>query len=325
MAAAVNSQAADKATSVTRPSEKGKLANFCGFLYDRQTGAVLGRTGKSWLEITVFYIIFYSCLAGFFAINLSIFLETLDKKLPRYYGKGSIIGVNPGLGYQPWIKADAESTLIRFDPADSSTYSKYVEVLDVFWSRYNASAPGLRHCSGTESNSNSSDLACSFPLDQFEKDGCGPPDYGFKNGTPCIVLTLNKLISWEPMAFPDNSLPKEIPPQVKENYKGDVAVACEGEYFADQENIGQLSYIPPSGISSKFFPFKVMETYHQPFAMVKFLGLQVGVLVEVECKAYAMNIEHDRTNRLGMIHFEMYRLPEKKKTIETKPNNTLQA
>jgi len=44
--------------------------------------------------------------------------------------------------------------------------------------------------------------------------------------------------------------------------------------------------------------------------MVKFESLQPGILVEVECKAYAMNIEHDRANRLGMIHFEMYRLPD---------------
>lgn len=308
MASAENSHPKGAAPSV-RPAEKGKLANFCEFLYDRKNGTVLGRTGKSWFEITVFYIIFYSCLAGFFAINLTIFLKTLDDKLPRYYGKGSIIGANPGLGYQPWIKGNAESTLISFDPADKSTYAKYLEVLDVFWQRYNASAPGLRNCNESENNRDSSNLACSFPLTLFEKE-CGPPDYGFASGKPCIVLTLNKLISWEPMSFPTNSLPKELPPQVKENYKEGVAVACEGEYYADQENIGQLSYIPPGGISSKFFPYKVMDNYHQPFAMVKFESLQPGVLVEVECKAYAMNIEHDRANRLGMIHFEMYRLPD---------------
>lgn len=310
MATSENSHAAVK--TVTKPSEKGKLASFCEFLYDRKSGTVLGRTGRSWLEITIFYIIFYSCLAGFFAINLAIFLNTLDTKLPRYYGKGSIIGVNPGLGYQPWIKSNAESTLISFDPDDNTTYTKYVDALTAFWSRYNESGPGLRTCNETESNSDESNLACIFTLQEFVDAGCGPPNFGFTEGKPCIVLTLNKLISWEPTRFPEGSTPKELPPQVQKSYNGDVAVACEGEYFADQENIGKLIYIPWSGIKKKYFPYKVMEAYHQPFAMVKFESLTPGVLVEVECKAYAYNIAHDRANRLGMIHFEMYRIPTPK-------------
>lgn len=48
------------------------------------------------VEITVFYIIFYACLAGFWIACLAVFVQTLDDKVPRYYGKGTIIGVNPG-------------------------------------------------------------------------------------------------------------------------------------------------------------------------------------------------------------------------------------
>lgn len=44
--------------------------------------------------------------------------------------------------------------------------------------------------------------------------------------------------------------------------------------------------------------------------MVKFEGLKRGVLVEVECKAFAYNIIHDRANRLGMVHFELFKLNE---------------
>lgn len=40
-------------------------------------------------------------------------------------------------------------------------------------------------------------------------------------------------------------------------------------------------------------------------AIVKFINPPKGILVEVECKAYSLNIIHDRTNRLGMVHFEM--------------------
>lgn len=295
----------ENSVSKAKPGEKGKLASFCEFLYDGKNGTVLGRTGKSWFEITVFYIIFYSCLAGFFAINLAIFLQTLDPKWPRYYGKGSIIGINPGLGYQPWIKSNAESTLIRFNPNNNESYAKYTDVLNAFWSRYNKSGEGLRTCTGSQTNRDNVTDACVFDLDVFEKNGCHPPYFGFDKGQPCIVLTLNKLIAWEPVGYPDNSTPSALPPKVKAAYNGDVAVACEGEYFADQENIGELEYIPPSGISKTFFPYKVMKSYQQPFAMVKFKSLTKGVLVEVECKAYAYNIVHDRPNRLGMIHFEI--------------------
>ena len=40
----------------------------------QDTGAIMGRTPMSWLLITVFYIIYYTCLAGFFIMCLSVFL-----------------------------------------------------------------------------------------------------------------------------------------------------------------------------------------------------------------------------------------------------------
>uniref|UniRef100_A0A914WDX4 Uncharacterized protein n=1 Tax=Plectus sambesii TaxID=2011161 RepID=A0A914WDX4_9BILA len=76
----------------SQPEKSG----FTSFLYNREAGTCLGRTARSWLEITVFYIIFYACLAGFWIACLAVFVQTLDDKVPRYYGKGTILGVNPG-------------------------------------------------------------------------------------------------------------------------------------------------------------------------------------------------------------------------------------
>lgn len=39
-----------------------------------------------------------------------------------------------GMGYQPWLKKDAESTLIKFNRSDNSTYAKYTEQLKSFLS-----------------------------------------------------------------------------------------------------------------------------------------------------------------------------------------------
>lgn len=118
-----NSAAIDGVSGKTtsRQPQPSKIRGFLTFLFDRKNGTVLGRTGRSWckffifslkscdlivfffvffsVEITVFYIIFYSCLAGFFAVNMAVFLYTLDPAKPRYYGKGSIIGINPGKSF----------------------------------------------------------------------------------------------------------------------------------------------------------------------------------------------------------------------------------
>lgn len=118
MAIEDNSTTADGVDKVAvRQPPQSKFRNFLNFVYDKKNGTVLGRTGRSWckflkryswtfqkwwvwfffsVEITVFYIIFYSCLAGFFAINMAIFLHTLRDDQPRYFGKGTIIGINPG-------------------------------------------------------------------------------------------------------------------------------------------------------------------------------------------------------------------------------------
>lgn len=40
--------------------------------------------------------------------------------------------------------------------------------------------------------------------------------------------------------------------------------------------------------------------------MVKFTSLPRNKLVLVECRAYALNIEHDITSRLGLVHFELF-------------------
>jgi hypothetical protein len=52
------------ATAV-KPVERGGWDRTRRFFYDPDTGAVMTRTGKSWLLITIFYIVFYCCLAAF--------------------------------------------------------------------------------------------------------------------------------------------------------------------------------------------------------------------------------------------------------------------
>merc|ERR1712107_721322 len=57
----------------------------------------------SWLKITVFYCIYYSCLAGFWIACMNIFFATLPENIdgPKWQQADSIIGVNPGVGLRP--------------------------------------------------------------------------------------------------------------------------------------------------------------------------------------------------------------------------------
>ena len=49
------------------------LEAFRYFLYDPDNGTILSRTPKSWALITIFYCIYYSCLAAFWYVCLLIF------------------------------------------------------------------------------------------------------------------------------------------------------------------------------------------------------------------------------------------------------------
>ena len=67
----------------TSPAPPPPSAGFVGFLYNKEKGEVLGRTGTSWAKIGLFYVIYYSGLAAFFIALLSIFLYTFtDNKAP---------------------------------------------------------------------------------------------------------------------------------------------------------------------------------------------------------------------------------------------------
>merc|ERR1712198_820953 len=60
-----------------RPKERHGWEAVKYLLYNPETGEVLTRTPKSWALITVFYLIYYSCLAAFWAAMMAVFLQTL--------------------------------------------------------------------------------------------------------------------------------------------------------------------------------------------------------------------------------------------------------
>ena len=96
---------------------------------------------------------------------------------------------------------------------------------------------------------------------------------------------------------------------------------CHGENPADRENMGPLVYHPDQGLSKNYYPYMNQEGYVSPAIFVEFENPQSeknstfsfshyflskeGVMIAIECKAWAENIEHDRMERRGIAHFEV--------------------
>lgn len=271
-------------------------------------------TGASWAKIILFYITFYSALAGFFAAMLAVFFQTLDDNKPKWTLDSGLIGSNPGLGFRPMPpEANVESTLIWYDLNKPDNFKHWVNENGRFLNEtYVKPHPNRVDCSfekpPTEGHT------CNIALNEF--GGCiSEKQFGYPDGKPCIFLKLNKIYGWTPQVFNDsNNLPKEMPNDLKDQVKDIIKskhnkmnmiwISCEGENPADVENIKSISYMPHRGFPAYFFPYLNREGYIPPLIAVQF-DVEYGVLINIECKAWANNIIHDRSERRGSVHFEL--------------------
>merc|ERR1712002_1202342 len=195
-------------------------------LYDPKAGTILTRTPLSWLKITVFYCIYYSCLAGFWTACLYIFFATLPHESfgPRWTMDDSLIGVNPGVGLRP-RNADKlidSQMFVLLDGDDNEHPSErlgegiinadYATRTEQFLKEYD--------------NKNMHDKNYQ-PFDYENELGeCGKFPYGYvvENSTqehidagrnvvaPCIFVKLNNIWDWTPEEYdPDTANP--APPE----------------------------------------------------------------------------------------------------------------
>ncbi|XP_055343783.1 sodium/potassium-transporting ATPase subunit beta-2-like [Paramacrobiotus metropolitanus] len=295
-----------------------KMRDFLNFLYDKSTGKVLGRTGKSWLQITVFYLIFYGVLAAFFAVLLVLFLQTLDTTQPKWVKEQGIIGNKPGMGFRP-TPPDTGSSLIWVKTTSgqpTETTQKYIDSLNEYLLAYDANSATHSDGSNIDCTNRRPDektkVVCRYPLEKL-----GPctkeNNYGYKHGQPCVLLKLNKIFGWVPEPYNATDIANKNYPEDLQRYvekqkitlKPDqLYYTCSGQDSVDKENIGPIR-IHPESFSPNFFPYENRPNYLTPVAMVEFLNPQQGVVINVECKAWAKNIEHSRTDKLGQVNFEL--------------------
>ncbi|KAF5289304.1 hypothetical protein FQA39_LY15142 [Lamprigera yunnana] len=308
---------------MVKKSEKTKWETFKSFIWNPNTNEVLGRTGPNWGKILLFYLIFYITLAALFAICMAGLYATLNKDRPKYTNLNSLIGTNPGLGFRPIADRTSEGALIWYNTKNLSTSVKWIQLLDEFLNDYavikvdpDKFSPA---CNFDQAPRNG--LAC--PVNTIDFGPCSPPNYGYNTSSPCIFLKLNKIFDWLP-EYINNSedlqmdMPQELADRIKvassKNESNRVWVSCEGEYDADKEHLNNTTfeYYPPGGgFPSYYYPFQHKKNaYLSPLVAVHIRNPTGGVLINIECRAWAKNIIYAGGNpeqRKGSVHFEIMR------------------
>jgi len=309
-----------------KPVERHGLEAISWFLYDKNTGAIMGRTLISWLKITVFYIIYYGLLTGFWALMLFIFFQTLpEDRIPKWIQNDGIIGQSPALGVRPGQSYELiDSSMIIFN-MDRETKASKEDVVPGYGEWANRTKTFLKPYSKEPKPSNLVDCSkakltndaqfCKFDISVLS--GCAGDNFGYDKGQPCIILKLNKIFGLIPQYCNDTkNLPekaKDMPETLKKRInavttknKNQVWVECHGENAADQESLGPIKYFPrEGGFPSTYFPFLNQKGYHSPLVAVKFMKPKVGQFLHVECRAWAGNIGYHKRDRIGRAHFEL--------------------
>jgi len=275
----------------------------------------MGRTPLSWLLITIFYIIYYACLAGFWALMLLVFFQFIEEKQPRWQQDASLIGRSPALGVRPgqtWDLIDSSMILFNKEKEIDEEYKVpgwggWVARTNEFLAEYKKVQSNGIDCANKDLKE---DEFCNFPLTNLGP--CDSGNFGYDQGEPCILLKLNRIYGLIPEYYNStDALPEEMPAEIKKRIaevadKNQVWVSCKGENSADKEGMGDISFHPSNGgFTEEYFPYLNQPNYQSPIVAVKFKNVAVGQFIHVECRAWAKNIGYDKRDRKGIAHFEL--------------------
>lgn len=179
------------------------LSNFGNFLYNRESGQVMGRSGESWLKIGVFYLIFYGFLAAFFSAMLTVFLSTLndpgigaDKgpKLTQFLkNKPGLTFVAPGAIV--WADYGADNTT-HWNRSKDALESYTQDLQKNLLSKYSGKA-----CEDGKGriDANGGYIDCTFDAKKH-LGVCGDNTTAVSkaDNTVCIYVKINKVFKWIP-------------------------------------------------------------------------------------------------------------------------------
>ncbi|KAG7463502.1 hypothetical protein MATL_G00177230 [Megalops atlanticus] len=276
------------------------------FLWNSEKKELLGRTGGSWLKILLFYVIFYGCLAGIFIGTIQAMLLTLSNYKPTYQDRVA----PPGLSHTP----RSEKAEMAFNKNDETSFSKYTNAMKAFLEMYNDSkqedptkyedcgdVPGDYLDRGSlESGEVGVRRACRFKRSWLEAcSGLDDPFFGFKEGKPCLIVKLNRIVNFRPRPPASNaSLPEEARSKDITNV---LPIYCTNKREEDAGKVREVKYFGiGQGFPLQYYPYygKLLQPqYLQPLVAVQFTNLTANTELRIECKVFGQNIDYSEKDR----------------------------
>lgn len=264
---------------------------FCSFIYNPRTGTVLGRTRTSWGHILLFYLVFYSLLSIVFFFTLGSVLLTLDPDTPKYTDQLQ----NPGMVVQPQV---VELSFNRSEPLE---YAPFVEQMHQLLHKYNDSIQAANdlclageftlHTPGPKRDQ-SQDLVqrkvCQFKRSVLRScSGLVDPSFGFKDGRPCVILRMNRVVGLKPTGDPYINCTSKTPIKM--------------QYFPSDARLDRM-----------FFPYygkRIHAGYVQPLVALKLLlsRRDLGFSHSITCRIQGSGIKNNnyRDRNQGRVSFKI--------------------
>lgn len=295
----------------------------------------MGRTGKSWVEIFFFYVIFYSLLAAFWAsllfLRITLLPEDTDGPLRTDYlthrGPGMTL-VPTGKDMKPdiYFNKDEPDTYQAFEQQMKDFFKEYTTIDGEDQSeKFNSCADG-GSCSASDGymDANSIDVIRetqqgnetvnvteSYKLYNLmnlgDCAGNDENDFGYKSGEPCLLFTVNKVFEWMPDELSEER--KEKHPELAEVETSDkfVTFYCQGYKAEDRKMIESVTIYPKFGFQRDYFPWVKQEYFRQPVvaAKIKVTPEGMGKRIRMECKIYADNIHGDAREKPNIGRIEV--------------------
>ncbi|XP_042175312.1 sodium/potassium-transporting ATPase subunit beta-233 isoform X1 [Oncorhynchus tshawytscha] len=268
-------------------------------------GGILWTHRGSWFKILGFYLIFYAFLAGVFIGTIQALLLTLSNYKPTWQDRVA----PPGLSHTP----RSDKSEIAFNLNDVETYLTYTKAMREFLVMYDDDKQRdqmkYEDCGEQpEDYKNRGDLESDVGIRKacrFQRSWLGPcsgmedRDFGFKEGKPCLIVKLNRIVNFRPRPPSSNeSIPEGAQTKVQPNV---MPIFCTNKREEDAGKMGEVKYYGiGEGFPLQYYPYygKLLHPqYLQPLVALQFVNLTMNTELRIECRAYGENIGYSEKDK----------------------------